>query len=540
VKLSPASCALRGAVLVLLSAVAGLHFSARISLITADLGRHIRNGELFWQHRSILSTNFYAYTFPDFHAVCHHWGTGVVFYLVHLWGGFTGLSLFYTGMLGVTLALSFWLAVRMAGFWPAVLTTVLALPLAGSRLEIRPEGMTTLFLMLEFFILDAYRTRRLTRTGLIFLPFIQLAWINTHILFFTGFALMAFFILDLWVNDADRARWKTLASAAGAAALLSLANPFGCEGFLEPFNIFHEYGYMLAENQNILFMLKRFPDHPAYGYFVIVSVVTAALFMVRLWRERSWKAVLREALILVFFMLMAFKAVRAIGMFGFVVIPLGAFQLTEVIRLYGGAWTGRLERALSVVAAGAVALAAVSPYFFLSPLHRPDLRRAVAGQPYASSLFTVLAHPAVWGGLSADVNASADFFKASGMRGPIFNNYDIGGYLIYHLFPGERPFVDNRPEAYPAAFFREVYGPMQRDETAWDQVDGKYHFQAIYFYRHDQTEWAQPFLIRRVDDPQWAPVFADGYTIIFARRGGVNQRVIDRFELPRTMFRVVK
>jgi hypothetical protein len=78
---------------------------------------------------------------------------------------------------------------------------------------------------------------------------------------------------------------------------------------------------------------------------------------------------------------------------------------------------------------------------------------------------------------------------------------------------------------------------MQENDAVWTEVDKQYGFQVIYFYRHDQTTWAQPFLIRRVSDPLWAPVFVDPYTIIFVKRGGVNKAVIDRFELPRSMFK---
>ena len=117
------------------------------------------------------------------------------------------------------------------------------------------------------------------------------------------------------------------------------------------------------------------------------------------------------------------------------------------------------------------------------------------------------------------VERSADFFKAAGLKGPVFNNYDIGGYFIFYLFPQERPFVDNRPEAYPVDFFKRVYGPMQEKEQDWSEARAKYGFELIYFYRHDITPWAQPFLLRRLDDPEWAPVFVDDYTIILARRG---------------------
>jgi hypothetical protein len=191
-------------------------------------------------------------------------------------------------------------------------------------------------------------------------------------------------------------------------------------------------------------------------------------------------------------------------------------------------------------AIGLIILAAVSPYFVLSPLRRDHLFLQGEDEKYRKSFFPALFHPQVWGGLAKDVEGSAGFFRSQGLQGPIFNNYDIGGYLIYYLFPRERLFVDNRPEAYPAEFFGKVYAPMQEDEKVWAEMDRKYGFQVIYFYRHDQTTWGQPFLIRRIDDPAWAPVFVDGYTIILAKRGGVNQKVIEKFELPRSIFGVKK
>jgi hypothetical protein len=137
------------------------------------------------------------------------------------------------------------------------------------------------------------------------------------------------------------------------------------------------------------------------------------------------------------------------------------------------------------------------------------------------------------------VNISAEFFKYSGLKGPIFSNYDIGGYLIYHLAGQEKVFVDNRHEAFPWDFMQKVYIPMQEDDRVWHQQLAKYGFNVIYFYRHDLTNWGQAFMIARLQDPQWAPVFADGYTIIFARRASMDQGVIDRFELPKSMFRIV-
>ncbi|MCA9399075.1 MAG: hypothetical protein KC618_04955, partial [Candidatus Omnitrophica bacterium] len=99
-------------------------------------------------------------------------------------------------------------------------------------------------------------------------------------------------------------------------------------------------------------------------------------------------------------------------------------------------------------------------------------------------------------------------------------------------------FVDNRPEAYSTAFFQEQYIPMQEDEAVWKKFDQQYRFNVIYFYRLDLTPWAQPFLIRRLEDPLWAPVYVDDFTIILLKRNAGNEAVIRQLELPKSIFQV--
>ncbi|MFH0753002.1 MAG: hypothetical protein V2A70_00375 [Candidatus Omnitrophota bacterium] len=526
----------RGLFLALFVAVLWLQCSAKINLITADLGRHIHNGAIFSQSKEILSTNYYAYTHPGFPTICHHWGAGVIMFWVQQMGGFLALSVFYTAILVVTVLVFFAVAWRWAGFWNAMLMALLSLPLLAYRVEIRPEGFTTLFLGLELLILWSIRARWASVRWLWAIPVIQFVWINSHILFFTGFALMTFFIVEALLTDRQRGLWKTMIFVGVSAAGVSLLNPSGLSGFLEPLNIFREYGYQLVENQSLFFMLQRFPGQFVYPYLAGILSVSVVLLGVRFALERRWQAVVLDILVLIFFGLMSLKAVRAMAMFGLFFIPFVAFQLQQIIVLSPqtwGVWVSRLVKAAVMVLLGGAAL---NPGFFLSPLN--STRFLLSAEPAACrrSLLSTLAYPQVWAGLMPEVNGSAGFFKANGLKGPIFNNYDIGGYLIYHLFPQERPFVDNRPEAYPVEFFSKVYTPMQENDALWVAVDRQYGFQVIYFFRHDQTPWAQPFLLRRVDDPLWAPVFVDAYTIIFVKRGGINQPVVEKFELPRAMF----
>jgi hypothetical protein len=142
------------------------------------------------------------------------------------------------------------------------------------------------------------------------------------------------------------------------------------------------------------------------------------------------------------------------------------------------------------------------------------------------------------GNVTEKMNRSAEFFRENGLHGPIFNNYDIGGFLIFNLFPQERVFVDNRPEAYPEAFFQEEYVPMQQDNQIWENLSEKYAFSTIFFATGDVTDWGQNFLVQRIKDDKWAPVFYDDYAIIFLKRNEENKDLIARFEIPHERFRI--
>ena len=52
------------AILILL--IYGFYLGQQINLAPVDLGRHLKNGELFFQDLFIPKTNLYSYTYPDY------------------------------------------------------------------------------------------------------------------------------------------------------------------------------------------------------------------------------------------------------------------------------------------------------------------------------------------------------------------------------------------------------------------------------------------------------------------------------------------
>ncbi|MBU1017152.1 hypothetical protein KJ678_03275 [Patescibacteria group bacterium] len=67
-------------------------------------------------------------------------------------------------------------------------------------------------------------------------------------------------------------------------------------------------------------------------------------------------------------------------------------------------------------------------------------------------------------------------------------------------------------------------------------MDSAYKFNTIYFYRHDITPWAQPFLIKRLGDINWVPVYVDDFVLIMVKNNGENKNIIDKYELPKSIF----
>ena len=136
-------------------------------------------------------------------------------------------------------------------------------------------------------------------------------------------------------------------------------------------------------------------------------------------------------------------------------------------------------------------------------------------------------------GLEAANDAAIEFFIKEKLQGPIYNNYDVGADLIYYLYPNHRVFIDNRPEAYPTSFFTEVYWPLHLDEQKWQSVSSLYGFNVLFFNHRDRSSWGEQFMIRRLLDSAWAPVYFDKNVLILLRRNGPNQSTIAKYELPK-------
>jgi hypothetical protein len=124
---------------------------------------------------------------------------------------------------------------------------------------------------------------------------------------------------------------------------------------------------------------------------------------------------------------------------------------------------------------------------------------------------------------------AVNFINTNHLKGPIFNNYHIGNYLIYGLYPREKVFIDARPEMYPAPFLKD-YERMLIDQQYFDQQVNKYDINLIVFgVQLEDPQTIRPFMLRQIESKLWVPIYADGNVTILIKDERKNEEIIKKF-----------
>ena len=466
-------------------------------LTAVDLGCHIANGrELLHGNLQVLFENYYSFTMPSSKFINHHWLFGVIVYLLNQSFGLIGTHLFNTVVLSFSFFLLFKLISQNTSKTISSLLALIAVFFLSTRTEIRPESLGFLFITHSLWQISKILTSNKILNSQIFLLILQqLLWVNTHISFIFGiFLLVLFFGCSKFLNSPalkNKTRSKLLTLSVCLIAV-SLLNPNHFHGLLTPINIFTNYGYTIVENQTLLF-LWRVINHPILIAYLLFSIPACTVVISNL-SDLSWY----ERILFFFGLIFGFLALRNLPIFVAFTFPVVAKAMHSPLK--------KLSSKLS---------------FSLTP------KNAIAFTAQIYLLFTLLIitgnfHPSHhWRfrgiGQVQGEDEVINFIKHHQLATPIFNNYDIGSYLIYYLYPQVPVFVDNRPEAYNSEFLQKTYIRMQEDPQVWEQVVNEYQIETVIFGINDITPWAQQFLYLIEQNSNWEKVYLDRFVAIWRK-----------------------
>lgn len=439
-----------------------------------DLGHHLLLGKLTVEKGYVPQTNLISFTHPEYIFVNNQWLSEVVFYIVHKTFGFNGL-IFLAGLL-VTTSFGFLSASVRKQIVAGCLVGFVLLQLFLDRTEVKPELFSYLFLSIYLYILFRNRSKS---TNLVFLlPLLATLWINFHIFFIVGLTVIGLFLLEKYQ---DKRLWIVFIFSI----LASLINPNGIKAIIYPFHVLTNYGFDVIENYHLLKAVSMGYANFTFLVFGLVTLfICASLLFVWTKTEKI------HIYLLSLFLFLSFFAVRH-----FPLLAVGAFiSVVHLTNLLLQNYKKQITRFNGIV----MVILVVCFITITGTLIRLQL--------YGLGL-----------GVNDEANQAVVFLQKNNIKGPIFNNYNIGNYLEYRLYPTEKIFVDGNPEQYPAEFFRKVYYPMENSFEEFEKQEKKYKIETVFYEHRNQTKNTNPLLFGLAHSDNWKMVYLDPRIVIYTK-----------------------
>jgi hypothetical protein len=185
----------------------------------ADFYWHLRTGDLIRESGKVPRTDPFTFTRVDVPWIDLHWLFQIAISWVYEHGGIVALNLAKCVVTSVALLVLVTARRRDWPVWVMVLAWLPALLVLAGRMYVRPETLTLLYL--SIFLAVISRWDRFPRLALL-LPFVQVAWVNSHGLFVLGPILLTLGLFDAALRFGffapERRRWPRVSSPSRRAS----------------------------------------------------------------------------------------------------------------------------------------------------------------------------------------------------------------------------------------------------------------------------------------------------------------------------------
>jgi tetratricopeptide (TPR) repeat protein len=466
-----------------------------------DYGIHVATGRWILANGEVPRLDPFTWTLGDHPYVAYHWGFQVV--LASLEGALGTLGpvlLRWALVVGTALFLLGTLRRRRVEPGLAAAIGLLALVAAEWRFAVRPELMTDLGLAALLWLLE--RRRSGGNLPLWALPALFLLWVNAHIYLLGVIVLGIEMVAEAVRGRLDRRLVLGAASALGALLL----NPYHEDAVLEPLRLLTrlDADNVFAQHITELQSPLAIAEDPRAPYQLDLQVgAWRALLLLTLpaaWgllRSGRWS----DLGVLLTFAGLSTLAVRNLPLFAIASLPALVSGLDGLF-VRGRSWSP-WRPALAWGVAAATAILAV---------------RVGSGAWYASQRRELRLRPIVEEATLAV--GAARRVRELGLRGPLFNNLDVGGALLLEA-PGVRIYIDGRNEVTGEHFFQSYLAATRPD--GFDRMAAEKGIEVVVL-SHRQCLSLVQHLLR---SSRWTLVHYDAVAVVFVRKGGLNAGVAE-------------
>lgn len=465
-----------------------------------DIWFHLKTGELIYQTGRIPVTDPFSYTAFGNLWINHEWLFGLGAYLLYAASGIAGLIVLKAAVAGALL----WLILKtVRRYRVSRLMEVEVLLLSAlaiyPRVYVRPHVLTFLFVAYLVWRLDGYRQG----AGRVpwDLPPLFALWSNVHGGVVFGLGVLGLTVvgdlIDLVAGGVSsepaasgqaKKRFGRLVLVSCLSGLATLLNPFTYH--LHVFiteHLFIGEVVKIAEHVSVLGLGFTF-------YWVLAGV--SAFALIRLWPRARWA----DVLVVLAFGLFSMKSHRTTPVFAIVAAPV-------IVKALGVpmADESKAPRGVAVTLAATCALVALAIGGHIFPGYY-----ARAGVPPVGFGLYEPRYP---------IGAVA-FAKEHKLPGPIYNEYDFGGYLIWNWYPERKVFQDGRTLVYKREFFRSVYGEKAPEE--WEGLMDSYGVRTALVSTRLEANFTDKFT-----GEGWALLYWDEVAAVLVKRVPAHDKWIE-------------
>ena len=496
-------------------------FAGLRTVADPDLPWQMASGRWIVQHHELFSTDVFSYTASGTPWV-YPAGSELLFYGIYRLGGFVMLS--WLGALACVGTVAILLR-RGSALTAAI--AIVVIPLIADRTVPRAEMFSVLLFAAYLSLL--WENFETGRARLWLLPLLMIAWVNLHLGFVAGFALIAGFvgieILECCLGPVRRSaalqRCKHALAWYGATALATLVNPWG-------WNVFgalaRQNRAMAAHSQVIVEWasahwswfgsLRSFSQEPVQftiALMALIVVITGAAALLQLNPA--------AAILLGGGLFATLHYVRMEALTACVVVVVGGAVLTKAASWIGNRITNvKLRTWLAVAATVAIAfIGVVRVYDYTSDhLYLASDSRSSFGA-----------------GLSWWFpKAATEFILQQNLPPNIFNTFNEGGYVLWATGERYRDYMDGRAVPFGTESFereRELLGsPI--DSMTWQQEADKHDINTILLHLAS-GEIGYEQLQDLCYATNWKPVYLDEISMVLVRRTPQTEPMIQQLQV---------
>jgi hypothetical protein len=405
---------------------------------------HIVVGRWIIEHWALPSRGLFSATMANAPWVDQQWLAEVLMAWAYNNFGWSGLAI-GTALCEAT-AIAMLLRILLGSFPPvyAMFATTLAGALWFPHLLARPYILTIPILVL--WVAALVRAGSDNRVPPLWLALLIVLWANLHGSFMFGIGIAGLLAAEAVLLASDwqqRIRvawgWALFEAVALGAALLT---PNGIPGLLAPLHLINMSSLAyIGEWQGMNFSEPWSLPILLWLLFVLFAALSL-----------GWRLPWTRVAIVLLLLTMALKHLRYMELLGFVSALLIAPSLALQVNRQSA--TSKLDR-------------------FITQLAKPANWRGIS---ISGAIMVAIAVLALRAGNLSPPNATApvaaiEAVQSHNLKGPAFNSYQFGGYLI---FSGIAPFIDGRAELYGDDFLKRYIEAVRLTNDSLPQILNDY------------------------------------------------------------------